>query len=308
MSTANATVSVLFPVGRLVQGSCYKPQEKDQQGNPLVVKTGPNAGQATKKWFFAVAFPKAASDNGHWANTEWGKQIWAVGHGGFPGGQAQSPSFAWKVEDGDSAIPNKNGRKNSEREGFPGNWVVNFSSGFAPKIFNSDGSMPVLEPDAVKLGHYVQVLGTVAPNNNAQNPGVYVNHSLVAHSGYGQEIFTGPDPKAVGFGKAPAPVGMSATPIGGLSPAMATAASAAAPAPLPAVPAPSAVVAPPAAITPAPTAVAPHPGLLAPPPPAAAPAAPVGPQMTAKAGTFTYAQMIAAGWTDATLRTNGYLV
>lgn len=302
MTAASAAVSILFPPGRLVQGSLYKAQDKDQQGNPLVVKTGPNAGKPTVKFFFAVAYPKAATDGGHWAGTEWGKQIWACGHAGFPNGQAQSPQFAWKVEDGDSAVPNKKGRKNCDREGFPGNWVVNFQSGFAPKIFTSDGSSPIVEVDAVKLGHYVQVLGNVAPNGNGENPGVYVNHSMVAHSGYGQEIHSGPDPKAVGFGKAALPVGASATPIGGASfPVPAATAPAAAPPPPAAVPAPAAAPAPVA-----PTAVLPHPGFAAapPPPPAAAPA---GPVLTPKAGANTYAAMIAAGWTDATLRAHGYL-
>lgn len=298
MTAANASVSVLFPVGRLVQGSLYTAQEKDQQGNPLTIKTGPNIGKLTKKWFFAVAIKKNGET--HWGSTEWGAPILATGRAGFPGGQAESPSFAWKIEDGDSAIPNKNGRKNCEREGMPGHWILNFSSGFAPKIFNSDGTAPVTDPNAVKLGHFVQVLGNVAPNNNTQNPGVYLNHTLVAHSGFGPEISTGPDPRAVGFGKGPAPAGMSATPIGGMAPPPAAGAPAAAPPP-------PAAAAPAAAPAPAATAVAPHPGILAPPPPAAAPAPPVGPQLTAKAGAYTYAQMIAAGWTDVTLRANGYL-
>jgi hypothetical protein len=38
------------------------------------------------------------------------------------------------------------------------------------------------------------------------------------------------------------------------------------------------------------------------------PVAPAAPTLTAKAGGATYAQMVAAGWNDATLRQHGYLV
>lgn len=73
-------------------------------------------------------------------------------------------------------------------------------------------------------------------------------------------------------------------------------------------PPPAAVQAPP----PPPTVVTPATGVLAPPPPPAAvqapPPPPAGPQMTAKAGTMTYQDFIGKGWTDAALRSEGYMV
>ena len=42
---AKDLVEILTPVGRIVQGSCFEAKTHDLQGNPLVVKTGPNAGQ-----------------------------------------------------------------------------------------------------------------------------------------------------------------------------------------------------------------------------------------------------------------------
>jgi hypothetical protein len=61
-------------------------------------------------------------------------------------------------------------------------------------------------------------------------------------------------------------------------------------APMPGAPMPGAPIPPP-----------PHPAILQPPPPA-------GPTMTALAAGVTYEAFIAAGWTDATLRANGYIV
>lgn len=316
MSTQLLT-QMLFPVGRLVQGSLYTPQEKDQQGNPLTIKTGPNKGQPTKKWFFAVAIAKALGET-HFSQTEWGAKVWAIGHAGFPQGQAQATTFAWKIEDGDSQIPNKNGRKNCDREGFPGHWILNFTSGYAPKIVNAQGE-PIIEPGAVKLGWFVAVVGSVDSNEQSTNPGVYLNHNAVALMGYGKEIQTGPDLRAVGFDKLALPAGASAVPVGApIIPAGMIPAGAGAPPPPPGgfgapPPPPAAAVAqapppPQVPVQPSQTFIAPPPppgAAAAPPPP---PAPPVGPQMTPKAAGQTYAAFIAAGWTDANLRSQGYMI
>jgi len=297
----------LFPPGRLVMGSLYKPQDKDAQGAPLVAKSGPNKCAPIVKYYFAVAIPKKPGET-HWANTEWGAKIWALGHASWPQGQAQAPGFAWKIEDGDSTVPNKRGRQNALTEGMSGHWVVNFSSGYAPKIVSADGSSPILEVDAVKVGYYVEVLGSIDSNKNPQNPGVYVNHNIVALRGYGPEIRTGIDPRSVGFGKAAAPAGATTAPVGNT---MAPPAAVAPPAPAAVVPPPA-----PAPVAPAaPTAVQPHPNFMgapsapaAPPPPpaAAAPPPPAGPTWKGPAGS-TYDQYKTAGWSDDQMRANGLL-
>lgn len=301
---------ILFPVGRLVRGSLYKGQDKDAEGKPLVVKSGPNAGQARLDYYFAVAFPKVPGQT-HWAQTEWGAQVWAIGHAAFPQA-AQSPSFAWKVVDGDSTVPNKKGRKPCDGEGYKGHWVVQFSSGFAPKIFTADGTQQITEPDAVKLGYFVQVYGSCDGNGSQSQPGVFINHGMVAMAGYGPEIIVGPDAAAVGFGKGPAPAGMmTAPPAGAFNPASAPpppAAVAAIAPPPPVAVAPAAPVAPPVMAPPPVVAVAPNPAILMPPPPAPVPAAPAaGPVMTAKAGGLSYAQMTAGGWTHEALVQHGYV-
>ena len=312
------------PTGRQVWGDLYKPQDKDADGKPLLIKNGPQAGQARVSYSFGIAIAKAPGQQ-HWAQRPagwpanepyWGETIWAVGHASSPQA-AQSPAFAWKVTDGDSQVPNKKGKKPCDREGYPGHWVLSLGSSFAPRIYNRDGSQAILEPNAVKCGYYIQVAGTVVGNDSSQNPGVYLNHSLVALQGYGPEIMTGPDPASVGFGRGVAPAGMMAQPAGGLTPPPATPGAPPAPAASYAPPVPGVNAMPaPTMVTPAPSFLAP-PGAPAPvmasppPPPMAAPAppaAPVQPQLTAKAAGATYAQMIAAGWNDGTLRQHGYMV
>lgn len=300
-------IDILFPPGRMVQGSVYKPNTTDADGKPLVVKSGPNAGQPRVDFFFAVAIPKTQA---HWANEvhpdarigDWGAKIWNHAHAQWPQGQAQRSDFAWKIEDGDSQIPNKKGMKNCDREGYPGHWVIKFGGGYAPKIVNKEGTAAILEPDAIKCGYYVQVFGNVSSNESSQTAGIYMNHKIVALNGFGEEISYGPDPTQVGFG-AVAP-GASAVPLGGMTP------------PVPGVPASAPPVPGVAPAAPVPTP-APNTGFVAgpasaPPPPGAAavapppPAAPVR-QMTA-AATATYEAYIAGGWTDAQLIANGLML
>ena len=308
---------ILLPVGRLVAGDLYTGSDKDADGKPRIIKTGPNAGQPTIQFFIAVALPKTPGV-AHWAHEAWGRQFWEVGNLAFPK-IAEGPQFAFKVVDGDSTVPNKKGIAPNTREGYPGHWVVSCTSSYPPKVVNADGSQYILEKDAVKRGYYVQVLVTVDGNGSSQNPGIYVNPNIVSFQGYGPEIHTGVDPTSVGFGKGPRPAGLSAVPIGGTpgapapSAPPAPAATSGYAAPLPPVPgvpgAPAAGNGP----VPAPTGVVPAPGFLSPP---AAPAAPPPPmpaptpparQMTAKAGGYTYEAMLAAGWNDAALIANGMM-
>ena len=295
-------------------GSLYKAQTTDAEGKPLVNKSGPNIGQPKVQYFFAVGIPKGAEQ--HWSQTEWGAKIWAAGHAAFPQ-VAGSPHFAWKVVDGDSQVPNRTGKKPCDREGYRGNWVVSFTSGFAPKIYNKDGSAQIVEPEAVKLGYYVQVNGDVDGNGSSQQPGVFINHSMVALSAYGTEIVVGPDAASVGFGNAALPAGAMAAPVGGFNPVAPQAYQPPAhsqTAQLPGNP----MYAPPNPQFVAPAVQgqpAPNPAFLAVgmPPAPPVPVAPVAPapvpkQMTPKAGGASYEQMIAAGWNDALLVQHGMMV
>lgn len=295
MSRTNITT----PVGRLVQGSLYKPQTTDAEGKPLVVKSGPNSGQAKVTYYFAIAVPKNAGEQ-HWAQTPWGAIIYKVGQEGFPGGAANSPTFAWKVIDGDSQIPDRTGKRPCDREGFAGSWILRFSSGFAPKIYNKDGSAAIVEPEAVKLGYFVQVNGDVDANGSLQQPGVFLNHNMVALAAFGPEIYVGPDPSAVGFGTNVAlPPGASAVPAAAFTPPVGAS-------PVPVVGMP---FVPPvhAAIPPNPAFLQVPGGMPPPPPHVPMPSPPPARVMLPSAGGNTYEQMIAQGWNDALLVQHGHM-
>jgi len=257
--------NVLFPPGRIVQGDLYDPQDKDMQGNPLTIKNGTNAGKERVNYYFALAIPKTQAA---WWSEPWGQRINALGYAAWPQGQTQNPRFAWKIEDGDSQTPNQNGRKNADREGHPGCWIVKFGSSFPTKVFDSQGN-PMLEKGLVKPGFWVEVLGSIASNENAQNPGIYINHVMVSYRAPDKEIVSGPDPRKVGFGQAPLPPGVTAAPASHITPHIPAGA-----APPPAVPGAAVPAAHPVPGASPPPAV---PGAAA-PPPAAAPAAPVGVQ------------------------------
>lgn len=340
-----AKVNITSPVGRIVMGSLYDPSTTDAEGKPLVVKTGPNAGQPRVNYFFALAIPKGAEP--HWAHTPWGQQIWNVGNQAFPNA-AQSPAFAWKIEDGDSMIPNKKGRKPVENEGWRGHWILKFSGGFAPKVYQQEGAgyVQVMQKSFCKPGYFVEVAFSVDGNGSQSQPGVYINHSMVCFRAYGPEISFGPDVASAGFGQSALPAGASMTPPAGAipmpqAPAAAPALPGApvgyapppvpglmpgaaptmplppglpvAPAPLPQggyVPMPYAPV--PGA--PAPIPVTPNPGFVQVPPPDLAPMAPPPApsipvrQMTAAAQGIPYESYVAQGWSDAQLVQNGLMM
>jgi hypothetical protein len=280
------TEKLLTPVGRLVRGSLYEPQTTDAENKPLINKT---TGETRVSFYFGIAIPKGGEQ--HWSQTEWGAKIWEVGHKAFPA-QAQSQHFAWKVTNGDSQEPNKAGRKPCDNDGYPGCWILNMSSAFAPSIHNSDGTQQILEVNAVNPGDYIQVYGSVSDNESQQQPGIYLNHSMVALAGYGQRIIFGADPKSVGFGGQPLPAGASVTPISqGFNPAP----PAYSPPPVPPVAAPV-YAAPP---------VSPHTAILTPPLPPAAPVATPQRVMLPGARGMAYEAFIAQGWTDALLIQHG---
>lgn len=317
------------PVGRLVQGSLDEPQTKDAQGNPRVVKTGPNAGQPNPQYFIAVAFAKTdPAWPAFWSLlvTKAAQDFPNLFPQG-PGGACVHPQFAYKVLDGDGL--DSNGKSNAGKEGFAGHYVVRFASSYPPRLFFAGRYAPheqIQEKGAIKRGYYVRVNGTVEGNANAQRPGIYVNLDMVELSAYGPEIVSGPDAtEAFSGGPGALPVGASPTPI------TPVAGPGAAPAPL-APPIGAPLGAPGAAVPPLPVAALPAPASAPPPqytgymaPPAAGPTPPGGPAPAASpappapmtppppiashtnvmlpaANGATYEAMIAAGWTDDTLR------
>lgn len=305
---ADTRKSFTTPVARFVAGSLYKENTTDAEGKPLVYKSGPKIGQPRVDFFFALAVPKGAEKT--WFETSWGQMILQVGAQCFP--QAyQTPSFAWKVEDGDSVIPNKKGKKPCDREGYPGHWILKTSGGYAPKTYilnASGGTEQINTVDAIKPGYYVQAVITVDGNGSPNQPGVYLNHSTVCLRAVHHEIFFGPNVDEAGFGAAPLPAGVSTVP-----PAMAV--------PMPAVPGVPTLPSVPVAVLPSITATpSPIPnvpvipnlaflqGAAVPAVPTAVPVPPVPSRtMTAKAGGASYEALVANGWTDDLLRAYGYM-
>lgn len=301
------SVNLTTPVGRIVQGELWKPQPvTDQRTNQPKLGTD---GHPLVQHFFALAIPKQPGHT-HWAQTEWGQKIWAEGNRAHPN-FAPHPTFSWKIEDGDSQIPNKKGKKNADRVGFPGNWILKMRSGFPPKGYNADGSA-ALPAESFKCGYFAQVNINVA-GNTGDSPGVYLNPVMVALAGYGEEIVSGPDVSEAGFGQGTQlPPGASAVPTGGFVPPTPSAPAAPAygpPGMPPSAPYPAAGAPPANPSSPLPAAMAPpNPAFLGVPPPVpAAPPAPPARQMTAKANGATYEQLIAAGWNDALLVQHGMM-
>lgn len=287
------------PTGRLVQGDAFKARDKDQQGNPLVVKSGPNAGQPRVDFFVAIAVPKNSPE---WPAFK--ALIDAEAKAAWPQGQFNSPKFSNKIIDGDGM--DDNGKPNSEKPGFAGCWVIRFSSGFAPAIWarskvlppNLQGPDPeafiqITDPALVKKGYYLRAAGNTQSNMNTSSPGLYLNYNMLELVGYGEEIITGPTASQA-FGSAPAslPAGAVAAPNG-----------TSAPAPAASAPAPSPTASPGEHYTGYAEAPAPAP---APEAPAPAPA-PSGPVMTPKAAGVSYEAFKAKGWTDDQLKTQGYM-
>jgi hypothetical protein len=266
--------NITSPVGRLVSGNLYSPNTKNAEGKPLTDRDG----NPRNEFFFAIAIPKGPEQ--HWNQTEWGKYIWDAGHvGDAHAGQRQQ--FAWKITDGDSTVLDAKNKRPCDRDGYPGNWVVRFTGGFAPKIYSTVSTaapVELLERDAIKLGYYIQVSFNSKFNGSSKQPGVYLNFSMVCLCAFGVQIVNGPDVASAGFGAAPLPVGASRTPAPGAMP-----------------PQPSA----PASVPP------PAPGFRTVPP--ALPVAPPKRAMTDKAEGASYEDCIKVGWTDDLLVEHGMM-
>lgn len=317
--------NLTWPVGRLIGGSVSKFRDKDRAGKALTTKDG----RPRQEWTFGVAYEKNGTQAFY--QTEWGAIAYGIGRASFPqlfqqdGSLLPGRTFSWKVTDGDSTVHNTEGNRPCDTPEWKGCWVVWFKSQFPPSTWNHDGSAPIAA-EAIKPGNFVQVCGSIDSNGDAGKPGVYMNHAMVALSGYHPdgEITSGPDVASAGFGAGPAPANMQRVPAGALpQPPQTPPPGAYAPPAAPPQYAP-----PPAAAAPPPQPVRPHPGIMTPPggagyapPPAAAyappgaippppppPPPPAGPVTTAKAAGATWAMLEAAGWTIDVARAHGMIV
>jgi hypothetical protein len=288
----------------MVQGNPFDPQTTNMAGAPLVDQKG----QPKVQYFFAVAFPKNALAGTLIAQT--GERIalpsilekcQELAAAAWPAGAFRSPTFAWKILDGDQ--PSADG---GTREGFAGCWVFRFSSGYPIHVVDENLQV-ITDPAALRRGYFVRVLFQYAGNGQSMKPGMYCNAYMVQRVAFGPEIVSGPsaaDAFSAPVGSLPAGAS-TMPPAPPASPGVPSGPSAA---PASGFPPGPALTAPPAA---APAVLAPAPDFLQPSPPAP-PEAPAAPQqavmMTAKAAGAPMEAFLAKGWTLDTLIAQGYAV
>lgn len=277
------TNEILTPVGRLVQGHPMEIRNvTDDHGQPKMNRNN----EQQQEVFVALAIPKG--NESHWNQTEWGQQIHAAGQAGWPTGEWQAPTFAWKIIDGDSTIPNKKGKRPCDQEGMPGHWVVQAKNGFMPDCFaHGNYGQQVMRKETFKTGDYVRLILTSKGNAPSQSPGVYINLMGCELVQAGQAIVSASsiDGQAT-FGAHAAVMPAGAVVDPNVPPTTQTAAAPTAPQP---AAAPSAV-----APTVAPVvSAAPQPGAVAPPAPQ-----PAHDFLMVNGQQFTADQLREANWTE----------
>jgi hypothetical protein len=185
------------PVGRLVQGSFFQPNETDFYGKP----------RETPQYFAGLAVEK---NNPEWPAfwnalvTQAQQDFAAKPH------LLQSQDFAWKVVDGDDP-------KYAAKEGFQGHYVIKCTTSFAPQVFdNNMPPQPIVNQDQAKRGYFFRFGVSFKGNGDDNKPGMYINLVMAQLMGFGPEIHGGPDASQV-FGQQAGyvPQGMSQTPVGG---------------------------------------------------------------------------------------------
>lgn len=266
-------------VGRLVSGHpmVTHPVIDDTTKQPKLQKDGVTP---RVECYVGVAIPKAPGET-DWKQTPWGQQIVQAAMEGWPNGEWQAPTFAWKITDGDSAAPNKAGNKPCDKEGYQGHWIINASQGWPVACYHVGRYEPhqaIQNKEEIKCGDYVRLQVNAVGNSPSPSPGVYLNPAMMELSRAGIQIISDNAPNATEKFGASAPV----VPANALvDTAVAAPATAAAAAPKP-------------------------PAATAPKPPAAA-TAPAAAQMTALANGASYVACIAEGWTDETLIAQGLM-
>lgn len=198
-------------VGRLIAGHpmVSKPkkdnqnqQKYDKNGDPMV------------SFYCGFAIKKGVETD--WKQTDWGQIIQQEALSGFPAGEYKHPSFAWKIDDGDSNIPNKKGKIPCQREGWPGHWVLHLNNGYPYSCYH-DGKFNLFESiqdkNEIKTGDYCQFVIFTQPNNingKVETDGMYLNPTLFNLVRAGQLIVSANEPDAsekFGAGGAALPTG-----------------------------------------------------------------------------------------------------
>ncbi len=177
--------------GRIVMGHPIKRFPKtDNFDKPIMMADGVTP---VTQVYFSLAVPKGAETD--WKQTTWGQEVYAIGLAAYKD-MTTRHDFSWKVEDGDSSVPNKNNRKNSETVGHPGHWIIKCSTQLDVPVYPCGKYTPfdrITGENDVHTGDYYMVCVNVADNtdkNNqpVQSPGVYMNPRGVVYMRKGEQI------------------------------------------------------------------------------------------------------------------------
>ena len=193
-------IELTTPVGRLVGGHpmVIRANTDDKTKLPKMQKDGVTPSTSV---YIGLAIPKGTEQ--HWNQTEWGAKIWNEALTSFPNGEHQMDAFSWKVTDGDSQKPNKVMKKPCDREGYPGHWVINASTGLGvPKCYNVGKYNPltdlIQQKEMIKPGDYARLVLSVKGNDAVppNTPGIYLNPVIFELYQPGQQIILESEPDA----------------------------------------------------------------------------------------------------------------
>lgn len=208
---------VLSPVGRLVSGNIFKPNYDEN----IKWEKGPNKGEQKPSYYIGVAFEKQSG-----VLDDIIKKIRQVAAASFPDkfdttGKCIAPRFSFKIDDGDSDVPNTVGNKNCDRQGYPGNWILNFSTSYPFPVTTQDGKGYITDDQLIKKGDYIRVAFNIQSNFFPSNPGVKLYQQAVIFFDKGEEIHQGIDVSRI-LSDNPVsvlPQGVSSTPSAVVAPA-----------------------------------------------------------------------------------------
>lgn len=183
-------IEITTPVGRMVGGHPMigHAQKDDKTKLPKFQVDG-----VTPQVQFYCGLAIAKGTETHWNQTEWGAKIWAEMIAAWPGGEYNHPGFSSKITDGDSQVPNKKMKKPCDREGYPGHWVINASNGYAIKAYHRGQFEPqqmIQQKEAIKTGDYCRLVISIKSNQSTQTAGMYINPSMLELYQAGVEIVT----------------------------------------------------------------------------------------------------------------------
>lgn len=204
-----------FPVGRIVAGNPAKFEDRvDFYTKKPVLKDG----MPVKQCWFNVAIPKDKFMAEVWPRLAQEAATVNPAATQIHPDQYENQRFAFKVINGDSpACPQGSNVPYNKREGFPGNYIIRFSSSaFAPGIFKyENGAYRKLTENEIKCGDFVVVNANITAHRE-KDGGIYWNPNGIELVGYGTEISGSgaADPTAMFGGQTyQLPPGASATPL-----------------------------------------------------------------------------------------------